>query len=130
MKSAERLTLRDELIVPNPIEHLTSGTWTGYYTCAFTGIFSRLDPPMRSIKFEVTKEMSSSVEVRAINARDGVGRFNISLEVSKRDGRFHGEKKYEGNTRWEWYGMVTPFGVFASWGVDWYGGHIWLWKDS
>ena len=129
MKAVERLTLRDELTVPNPIEYLTSGTWAGYHTYGFIATPSQIRPPMRAIKFEVTKDMSSSVEVRAMNAREKGGRFNISLEVSKKDGHFHGEKKDESNNQWKWYGMVTPFGVFAGCGMGWYDGHIWLWKD-
>jgi len=129
MKALERLTLRDELTVPNPIEYLTSGTWVGYDAYTFVGTSSGLPPPMRAIKFKVTRERSSSVELKATNALDGAGRFSIFLEVAKRDGRFHGQKKHEWNIRWNWHGMVTPFGVFASWGTDLNGGHIWLWKD-
>lgn len=129
--------LYDQIVVPDAIAFMISGSWAGYYTYAANGRFMGFRPfrdaPMRYIRFHIIKEMQNSVQVEALNALDGVGTFDMRLEVSKQDGRFRGEKWYNGPMNfhsWEWIGMVTPFGIFAAWGELGSLGYVWLWKEN
>lgn len=134
-----RGSLYDQIIVPDPIEWLTTGIWTGYYDYSLwrqgpapRGAGTVRDGPMRNIRFQVVKNMALSVDVRATNCRDNIGPFDLFLEVSKQDGRFRGEKEYRGAGMhsWNWYGMIMPFGIFAAWGPEGTGGYVWLWKEN
>lgn len=134
-------SLHDQVTVPNPIGWLTTGTWTGYYDYnsrphwrarIMPGTARLSDGPMRNIRFQVVKDMAHSVKVRAMNCSDGVGMFDLFLEASKQDGHFRGTKNYRGMNmhNWDWYGMITPFGIFAAWGPGGSGGYVWLWKEN
>jgi len=131
----EQNQLYQQVIVPNVISFLNSGTWVGYEVDAnfsqVNTVHSIADEAMRNIRFRTIAHRPSDVEVRCMDAIDKFGKFGISLEVSKRDGRFRGRKFREHRVDWRCYGIITPFGLFAIWGKVWnsYDGFVWLWKE-
>lgn len=60
---------------------------------------------------------------------DGVGTFTLVGGMNLRTGLVEAVKNYAAiRTRWEWAGMITPFGIVGKWGdsVGW-GGWWWIW---
>ena len=117
-------------------EFLADGEWRGIYSVPNST--AKYDPPMHGIKFSA-RDLSPAgpVELIAMDGRDGVGAFSLVGTVSKSSGWVALRKEYRpmagttgGSLSWDWYGVVTPFGIVCNWGTSRWGGWVWLWKAN
>jgi hypothetical protein len=115
-------------------DQLEKGQWCGYYD--YDGARS-FDPPMLAIHFTVDRSPNLGAGlVRKVRARghDGIGQFTLEGGVSKQ-GYFELRKTYIGAHSFDWICLMTPFGIFGSWGAL-HGnrfhrsGRVWLWKHE
>jgi hypothetical protein len=106
--------------------------WAGYYT-----YFNRVgcDPPMY-LELRAMPPPSpdpddgdadhSCTRYFRGEGHDRVGPFTISGSCDIDGGVVQATKAYETH-RWDWYGMLTPFGMAGVWGVGWDSGWWWIW---
>ncbi|KAK3053367.1 hypothetical protein LTR09_005536 [Extremus antarcticus] len=126
--------------------YLTSGTWCGYYTYTHTGS-PMVDPPMLNIRFTMVSSPDRDsvtgdevVELRAADAHDGHGKFELSgtMSYTNRSVRLKARKRYvDSGTSWDWDCQLTPFGIVGFWGTGELRrngpsrqGIVWLWKQE
>ena len=122
-------------------EFLADGEWRGFYSVPNST--AKYDPPMHGIKFSAKdlspagpiERIAGPVELIAMDGRDGVGAFSLVGTVSKSNGWVDLRKEYKnlagttgGSLSWNWYGVMTPFGIVCNWGAPGWGGWVWLWK--
>jgi len=111
---------------------LTNGNvWVGYYT-----YFNRVgyDPPMY-LELRAMPPPPPDLEhdtdhscMRYFHAEghDGAGPFTVCGSCDIDDGVVQATKAYDTH-QWDWYGMLTPFGMAGVWGVGWDSGWWWIW---
>lgn len=122
-------------------EFLADGEWRGFYSVPHST--AKYDPPMHGIRFSArdlspagaVELIAGAVELIAMDGRDGVGTFSLVGTVSKSSGWVNLRKEYRtmagttgGSLSWNWYGVLTPFGIVCNWGTPNWGGWVWLWK--
>ena len=115
-------------------EFLADGEWRGFYSVPSST--ARYDPPMHGIRFSARDPSpAGTVELIAMDGRDRVGAFSLVGTVSKSSGWVALRKEYRTMTgtagplpSWNWYGVMTPFGIVCKWGTPSWGGWVWLWK--
>ena len=112
---------------------LIGDEWVGYYS--YGSNIMNLDPPMRGIIFE--RDHTASVSAPGLmplwaRGIDNVGDFTLEGEIDCRRGSFTFVKQYTHGHRWQWSGMMTPFGMAGKWYGASYSqwGWFWLWKAN
>jgi hypothetical protein len=111
-------------------EFLEDGEWAGYY-CFFPRANTiHFDPPMSGIRFSTSRAAADPRRLSlASDGVDGVGPFHLSGEVDPETRSIVMTKRYHG-FGWNWYCVMTPYGIVGSWGEEFWGGWLWLWKTS
>ena len=120
------------------IDFLQNGEWEGFYSINYKH-WNRsdwnhiaFDPPMRGIHFVATADIDRSAALSLHGTgEDGVGAFNLDGRLARGTGQIVLKKVYEGgHPAWDWDCLMTPVGIFGSWGTRRWGGWVWLWKTS
>ena len=112
-------------------EFLIGDEWMGYYSYGGS-IVSGLDPPMRGIIFERYHVEFAELVPLSAAGMDSVGAFTLRGRISCHNGQLAFVKQYINGPRWQWWGLMTPFGMVGMW----YGaantnrGWFWLWKAN
>ncbi|KAI0281731.1 hypothetical protein BC826DRAFT_1068007 [Russula brevipes] len=96
--------------------------WVGYYT---TCAMRRHDPPM-FLELRSTQLPEGDCVRFHGEGHDRAGAFSLGGNCDTRTGVVTARKSYLGH-RWEWRGMITPFGMVGTWGTQRYGGWWWIW---
>jgi hypothetical protein len=108
-----------------PLAGLSSSSvarpWTGYYTIHFTC----RDPPM-FLELRGTQLPEGDCVHFHGEGHDRPGTFSLAGNCNMQTGVVTATKSYIGH-RWEWRGMITPFGMVGTWGTRPYGGWWWIW---
>ena len=88
------------------------------------------DPPMHGIRFAATTSSNGSSTIKLEGTgEDGIGHFDLNGSAVPETGQIVLKKVYAvGNVKWDWACLTTPLGIVGSWGGEYYGGWIWLWK--
>jgi hypothetical protein len=115
-------------------EFLEDGEWAGYYCFSIPRADNvHFDPPMSRIRF-VTSRHSADSRTLGLSADgiDSVGSFHLQGEINSETGRVIIRKEYNHGVpwAWDWFSIMTPFGIVGSWGRQDWGGWFWLWKTS
>lgn len=113
---------------------LEEGEWAGYYCYSrdLRGTDANLqvhfDQPMHGIRFSTSTQIDdpTTLEVYATGMDDLDG-FHLTGEISSQTGRVILRKRYAHGVVWDYFGLMTPFGIVGSWGRDSWGGWFWLW---
>ena len=113
-----------------PLAALSSTTgcaWAGYYT--YKGVGGREPPMYIELRSTPARDSEADTEVAHDHVHfrgeghDG-GKFVIMGTCDTRTGVISAIKAYETH-RWEWRGMLTPFGMAGMWGHSWTAGSSW-----
>ena len=114
--------LRDGL-AGTPLARLSSDTgqaWVGHYTYIVdTFTPDQVDPPMILRLFLATPPVANAVTHKVYfhgEGTDGIGQFTLDGECDTRTGMAMARKLYVNSHWWDWYGVVTPFGMVGVWG--------------
>jgi hypothetical protein len=114
---------------------LEDGEWGGYYCWSIVRTNNaNFDPPMTGIRF-VTAAQGDNPRRLGLSADgiDGVGAFHLQGGIDSDTGRVLMRKRYDVIGRsweWNWFAVMTPFGIVGSWGSSHQGGWFWLWKTK
>lgn len=115
--------------------------WAGYYIYSNTG-FVRADAPMHFTlratstplppsETDVSESQPTSSHIVHFDGSgsDGIAAFTLVGSINLRTGLVEAVKDYAGmTTRWDWAGVVTPFGMVGKWGnLHSWGGWWWIW---
>ena len=129
--------LRDGL-AGTPIAGLSSASdhrWAGYYT--FSNMYEGMhnsDPPM-FFKLHLAPPPTAVEAAYKVyfcgEGADAVGPFTLEGSSDKQTGVVIARKTYVGAHGWDWYGMITPFGMVGVWGIGsdtlgWW----WIWRQE
>ncbi len=109
---------------------LEAGEWVGYYSYSLNLDVARFDPPMKGIRFTVTRDPLSHPGTLGLSApgTDNVGHFSLRGAIDQ-SGIVRIRKFYAAGFQWDWDGRMTPFGIVGAWGTGRSKhGHFWLWK--
>jgi hypothetical protein len=124
--------LRDGL-AGTPLAGLSSThgrRWAGYYTnYTITGAEEMDDPPML-FKLYLAPPPPADAAANKVYFRgegaDDVGSFTLEGAFDTKTGVVIAVKTYVGTHRWEWHGVITPFGMVGVWGIG-AGTYGWWW---
>jgi hypothetical protein len=113
---------------------IEDGEWAGYYCSSIPRADNvHFDPPMTGIRF-VTSSRAYDPRKSGLSADgiDGIGAFHLQGEIDSDTGRILMRKQYSVGRGWgwDWFSMMTPFGIVGSWGSSASGGWFWLWKTK
>ena len=109
---------------------IEEGEWAGFYSMSIGPLHPRpFDPPMRGIRFQVCDDPELPARTLDAKGEDGVGSFRLFGKIALNTGEITLEKQYDGQgPHWDWFCLMTPFGIAGTWGSDDWGGWVWLWK--
>ena len=114
-------------------DSIESDEWTGFYSIKnILGEPITFDPPMRNIRFVATANTTDAgILTMHGTGKDAVGAFVLDGELVRKTGQMRLQKVYAGGFPvWDWACLMTPVGIVDSWGRNFFGGWIWLWKNS
>lgn len=121
--------LKSHLPVTTSTAFLSSGEWIGYYCYSGWRANVSWDGMMSGIHLEVTADYQDHCAVSTRGkASDQWGLFMLFGTIHRNNGWIQMTKQYDSGTTWQWKGVMTSFGIVASWGPEDWGGWLWLWK--
>lgn len=114
-------------------DFLGDGEWARYYSRSEgPGEYQHFYPSIRRIQIVATagSDSASTLNLHG-TGKDGIGAFDLDgktlvLEI----GQILLRKVYVRGPVWDWACIMTPMGIFGSWGLSCHGGWIWLWKTA
>jgi hypothetical protein len=114
---------------------LSRRQWAGYYVYGNheTGFHPPMSLELYSVQGPIASPNQEPDSAEHMHFRgeghDGVGTFTLSGTCNTSTGVVMATKAYlEDGWRWEWRGMVTPFGMAGTWGVaEPDAGWWWIW---
>ena len=122
-----------------PLARLSStsgGRWAGHFT--YGGASKMSDPPM-IIELYLVPPTSATAAANKVYFRGqgaetyatAVSSFTLEGASDTENGVVIATKKYGGGTRWDWHGVITPFGMVGVWGHGTQAsGWWWIWPQE
>ena len=106
--------------------------WAGYYT--YEDILETHDPPM-FFKLRLAPPTPAAEAAYKVyfcgEGADNVGSFTLEGSSDTQTGVVIARKVYAGAHWWDWYGVITPFGMVGVWGTGSNAfGWWWIWPQE
>jgi hypothetical protein len=127
-------------LVGTPLARLSSTSgrrWAGHFT--YGGSSDMSDPPM-IINLYFASPPSANAAANKVYFRgegaetyapNSAAPFTLEGAADTENGVVIAAKRYSGGTRWEWHGVITPFGMVGVWGTGTQAsGWWWIWPQE